>query len=239
MREYKFLSDFLKKYDYILKDEQKQMFDKYYKMLVETNKVMNLTAITEFDEVEEKHFIDSAAIISCFDLNKIDSMIDVGTGAGFPGLPLKILLPHLKVVLADSLNKRVKFLNSVIDELGLKDITAIHGRAEEIGRNKEYRERFDLCVSRAVARMSVLSEYCLPLVKVNGYFIPFKAGNSQEEINEGNRAVEILGGKIEKVENITIGPSELLRTFPVIRKVKNTSGKYPRKAGLPVKDPIL
>lgn len=239
MRDYKFLSEFLKNHNYTLTNEQKEMFDKYYEILIETNKVMNLTAITDFSDVEEKHFIDSAALISCFDLNKVDSLIDMGTGAGFPGLPLKILFPHLNVVLADSLNKRVNFLNSVIKELGLRDITAIHGRAEEIGKNKDYREKFDICVSRAVARMSVLAEYCIPLVKVDGYFIPFKAGNSSEEIEEGKRAVEVLGGKIEKVENITIGPSKLLRTFPVIKKIKNTSAKYPRKAGVPAKDPIL
>ena len=163
----------------------------------------------------------------------------MGTGAGFPGIPLKILFPHLNVVLADSLQKRVKFLESVIKELGLQNISAIHGRAEEIGKNKQYREQFDLCVSRAVARLNVLSEYCIPLVKVGGYFIPYKSGNSSEEINDGKKAVRVLGGNLETVTDIIIGPSKLSRSFPIVTKVSSTREKYPRKSGVPSKTPII
>ena len=166
-------------------------------------------------------------------------VIDVGTGAGFPGIVLKIVYPQLSVVLLDSLNKRVNFLKNVITELGLTDISAIHGRAEDIARNKDYREKFDLCVSRAVANMSSLSEYCLPFVKVGGRFIPYKADGCDEEVKTASKAVNILGGKIRKIESYVIPDTDICRKFVVIDKLRNTSAKYPRKAGLPTKEPLV
>ena len=165
-----------------LTEQMYQQFDKYYEILVEWNKVMNLTGITEYEEVNEKHFVDSLSIVKIQDLKNIESVIDIGTGAGFPGIPLKIAFPHLKITLLDSLNKRIKFLNEVIDQLGLQNIETIHGRAEDFAKQKEYRESYDLCVSRAVANLSTLSEYCLPYVKEGGFFIPYKSGEIEEEL---------------------------------------------------------
>lgn len=227
----------LKSLNIELSDNQMNQFLKYYEMLVEKNKVMNLTAITEFDEVIEKHFLDSLQIAQYVDINNKDiSLIDVGTGAGFPGVPLKIAFPNIKVVLLDSLNKRINFLNEVIDVLGLENITALHGRAEDYGKDPEYREQFDYCVSRAVANMCSLSEYCLPFVKVGGSFIPYKSGNIDEELLNAKKAVFLLGGKIDKVEKFVLEENQ--RSFVFIKKEKNTGKKYPRKAGLPTKEPL-
>lgn len=162
--------------------QQKEQFHRYYELLIEWNKVMNLTGITEYEEVNEKHFVDSLAIVKAIDIKNVNNLIDIGTGAGFPGIPLKIAFPHIHVVLLDSLQKRVKFLDTVIDELGLETIHTLHGRAEDYAKKVEYRECFDLCVSRAVANMSTLSEYCLPYVKVGGMFIPYKSGEIEEEL---------------------------------------------------------
>lgn len=222
-----------------LPDGALELLNRYYEMLIDTNKVMNLTAITEYSEVVIKHFADSAAIGCITDMNGNIDVIDVGTGAGFPGIVLKIVYPQLSVVLLDSLNKRVNFLKNVITELGLTDISAIHGRAEDIARNKDYREKFDLCVSRAVANMSSLSEYCLPFVKVGGRFIPYKADGCDEEVKTASKAVNILGGKIRKIESYVIPDTDICRKFVVIDKLRNTSTKYPRKAGLPTKEPLV
>lgn len=222
-----------------LPDGALDLLNRYYEMLIDTNKVMNLTTITEYSEVVIKHFADSAAIGCTTDMNGNIDVIDVGTGAGFPGIVLKIVYPQLSVVLLDSLNKRVNFLKNVITELGLTDISAIHGRAEDIARNKDYREKFDLCVSRAVANMSSLSEYCLPFVKVGGRFIPYKADGCDEEVKTASKAVNILGGKIRKIESYVIPDTDICRKFVVIDKLRNTSAKYPRKAGLPTKEPLV
>ena len=228
----------LEKIGITLNERQKQQFDKYYEMLVEWNKVMNLTGITEYDEVNLKHFTDSLTIARTQEMQKVQSVIDIGTGAGFPGIPLKIAFPHLKVVLLDSLNKRIKFLDAVIEELGLENISTIHGRAEDFAKKKGYREQFDLCVSRAVANLSTLSEYCLPFVKVEGEFISYKSGDSDEEIRDAEFAVKVLGGKITDVDKFQLPGTDMGRSLVKIKKVKNTAGKYPRKAGLPSKEPL-
>ena len=222
-----------------LTDTQKEQFNKFYELLVEWNKVMNLTGITEYEEVNEKHFVDSLSIVKAIDINKIDTVIDIGTGAGFPGIPLKIAFPHLKIVLLDSLNKRINFLNTVISELGLNDIKTIHGRAEDFAKQGEYREQFDLCVSRAVANLTSLSEYCIPYIKVGGLFIPYKSGEIDEEVLQAKKAIHILGGKLEEVIKFQLPDTEINRSFVKISKTQNTAKKYPRKAGLPTKEPLL
>ena len=221
-----------------LTDTQKAQFVKFYELLVEWNKVMNLTGITEYEEVNEKHFVDSLSIVKAIDINKVETVIDVGTGAGSPGIPLKIAFPHLKVVLLDSLNKRIKFLDTVISELGLDNIKTIHGRAEDFAKQNDYREQFDLCVSRAVANLATLSEYCIPYVKIEGLFVPYKSGDIEEEIEQSKKAVHVLGGKIEDIVKFQLPGSEIGRSFIRICKLQNTSKKYPRKAGLPSKEPI-
>ena len=228
----------LEQLDIKLTDKMKQQFDQYYELLVEWNKVMNLTGITEYEEVNEKHFVDSLSLVKTMDPNKVETMIDVGTGAGFPGIPLKIVFPHLKVTLLDSLNKRIKFLDTVIAELGLEDITTIHGRAEEFAKKAEHREQYDLCVSRAVANLSSLSEYCLPYVKINGNFVSYKSGEIDEEVEKSKKAISILGGKVEKIEKFELPETDIKRSFVKIKKIKATAKKYPRKAGMPTKEPL-
>lgn len=219
-----------------LDDTQVNQFIQYYEMLVEKNKVMNLTAITEFDEVIEKHFLDSLSLIKVYDLTKEVSVLDMGTGAGFPGIPLKIAFPRLQVTLADSLNKRILFLQEVIDTLGLEKVEAIHARAEELGRNKEYREQYDLVVSRAVANLASLGEYCIPFVKLGGEFISYKSGEIEEEVKNAKNAVFLLGGKVKEVYKFDL--YEQKRSFVRIEKVKGTPKAYPRKAGTPTKMPL-
>mgnify|MGYP004534365333 FL=1 len=219
-----------------LTEEQIQQFIKYYEMLVEKNKVMNLTAITEFDEVIEKHFLDSLSLIKVYDLKKDISVLDMGTGAGFPGIPLKIAFPELKVTLADSLNKRILFLQEVIDELHIEKIEAVHARAEELGKNKAYREMYDLVVSRAVANLSSLEEYCVPFVKIGGNFISYKSGEIEEEVANAKNATFLLGGKVKDVYKFDL--YEQKRSFVIIEKVKGTPKTYPRKAGTPTKTPL-
>ena len=226
-----------------ISDDQINCFEKYYELLIEKNKVMNLTAITDKEDVIVKHFIDSIALIPYlldkgFNVNSELSIIDIGTGAGFPGLPLKIMMPDVKFTLLDSLNKRVSFLNEVIDELKLKDIEVLHGRAEDYASDNKYREKYDICVSRAVANLSTLSEYCIPFVKEDGFFISYKAGESEEEINNSKNAIKILGGKINKVEEFVLPGTDASRVFVFIRKQELTDKKYPRKAGVPAKKPL-
>lgn len=221
-----------------LDDHQISQFVTYYELLVEWNRFMNLTAITEFNEVCMKHFIDSISLCNAIDCNKEYSIIDVGTGAGFPGIPLKIVFPSLKITLLDSLGKRVKFLNEVIDQLGLKNIEAIHGRAEDFAKPDLLREKYDICVSRAVANLSTLSEYCLPYVKPDGFFISYKSEKIMEEINLAENAIEILGGEVYDQKEFMLPFSDIYRNLFMIKKVRNTPIKYPRKAGLPSKQPL-
>ena len=236
--EYKFdtFIEEAKKINITFTEKQLEQFRIYYEMLVEKNKVMNLTGITEWDEVLEKHFLDSISLIRVVDLSQNISVLDMGTGAGFPGIPLKIAFPNLQITLADSLNKRVLFLQEVIDSLKLEGIEAIHGRAEDLARDKKYREQYDLVVSRAVANLSTLSEYCLPFVKIGGQFISYKSGDIEEEVVASKSAVFLLGGKIKDTVKFELGESG--RSFVLIDKTKGTPKTYPRKAGTPSKKPL-
>lgn len=234
-----FIKD-LKEWNIVLSDEQLILFDKYMDLLLEWNEKINLTAITDIDEIYKKHFLDSLSLIKCIDDlgDKEYTLLDMGTGAGFPGIPLKIAFPNLKITLADSLNKRIDFLNIVIDELDLKDINAIHARAEELAHDEKYREQFDVVVSRAVANLSVLSEYCLPFVKVDGIFVSYKSGNSSEEISASKNAIGMLGGKLINTFDFMLPDSDYSRSNVYIKKIKSTEDRFPRKAGTPSKKPL-
>lgn len=221
-----------------LDQEKEKKFERYYELLVKWNEVMNLTAITEREEVMQKHFVDSLALAKAVDMSGCETLIDVGTGAGFPGLPLKIVFPRLKVVLLDSLNKRIRFLNEVIEELGLENVETIHGRAEDMAKQKEYRENFDLCVSRAVANLSSLSEYCIPYVKQGGMFVSYKSGTAEEEAEQAKKAIYLLGGETKKIEKFQLPGSDIQRSLIVVEKVRTTPKKYPRKSGIPGKEPL-
>lgn len=238
MHAIELLEDSLLKIGLTLKAKQIEQFIKYYDMLIEKNKVMNLTAITEFEEVINKHFVDSLSIIKVYKAMDDKKVLDMGTGAGFPGIPLKIAFPSLNITLLDSLNKRVNFLNDVVSELDLKNIQAIHGRAEDFGKDINFRGQYDLCVSRAVAKLSTLSEYCLPYVKINGYFISYKSGNIEEELEEAKRAIKVLGGEIDLVDKFNLPGTDMERSFIVIKKILSTPKIYPRSAGKPTKEPI-
>lgn len=235
---HKLLEYGLSKLDIEFTDKQIEQFMKYYDLLLEKNKVMNLTAITDLNEVMTKHFLDSVLISNVLDMSQFNRLVDVGTGAGFPGIPIKILFPHLKVTLIDSLNKRLKFLDDVICELKLEKIETVHGRAEDLGHNDLYREKYDLCVSRAVANLSTLSEYCIPFIKKNGIFASYKALDSREEINNSENAVKILGGCIDNVCEIDLPGTDMKRNIVIIKKNNCTPKKYPRKAGTPSKEPL-
>lgn len=222
-----------------LSEKQIEQFLIYYEMLIEWNEFMNLTAITEYEDVMKKHFVDSISLIKAFDVSKSSKVIDVGTGAGFPGLALKIAYPNLQVTLLDSLNKRIKFLDEVIKRLSLVDIDTIHGRAEDFAKPDKLREKYDLCVSRAVANLATLSEYCLPFVKVGGKFISYKSEKITEEAEAAGKAISILGGKVKNQIEFTLPDSDIYRNFFIIDKVRNSPLKYPRKAGLPAKEPLI
>ena len=249
------LAGLAEKFGVELREGQVQQFQEYYERLSEKNKVMNLTAITEKEEVIWKHFLDSLSICKVVDfrgdapvsaknsrgkirMDGICRILDLGSGAGFPGIPLKIAFPEIEIVLADSLRKRVLFLEEVIGGLGLGKISAVHGRAEELARQENYREKFRLCVSRAVANLAVLAEYCLPFVAPGGYFISYKAADVEEEVEESRKAISMLGGELEGISSFLLPGSDIGRSLVVVKKVKTTGKKYPRSAGKPSKEPI-
>ena len=221
-----------------LEEKQLQQFLRYKELLLEWNEKMNLTAITDEREIILKHFIDCISILSVYTPNAKATLIDVGTGAGFPGVPLKIAIPSLKVTLLDSLNKRINFLKELTENLELQNIQCIHSRAEEAGKNKLYREKYDICVSRAVANLATLSEYCLPFVKVGGEFIALKGPDVEEELNSSKKAIKTLGGEITDVKVISIPFTDINHSIVMIKKVRQTPSQYPRKAGTASKEPI-
>ncbi|MEG1848451.1 MAG: 16S rRNA (guanine(527)-N(7))-methyltransferase RsmG [Lachnospiraceae bacterium] len=228
----------LEEFGISLNQEQIDHFLSYYEQLIEWNQVMNLTTITEFEDVIVKHFLDSLSIVKVMDMTQDLTLIDVGTGAGFPGIPLKIAFPNLKITLLDSLQKRVKFLTKIIQTLKLEDINAIHGRAEDYAKENEYREQYDVCVSRAVANLTTLSEYCLPFVKTGGNFISYKSEKIKEEAIHAEHGIKKLGGYIENQVELILPDTDIYRNLLVIHKEKNTPAQYPRQAGIPAKEPL-
>lgn len=232
-----FMAETFQHAGFAFSDIQMRQFYTYYEMLIEKNKVMNLTGITDFKEVIQKHFLDSLSLSQVIDLNDPLRLLDLGTGAGFPGIPLKIAFPKLEIVLMDSLKKRVLFLNDIISELKLSSIETVHARAEDLARDQAYRETFDLCVSRAVAKLYILEEYCLPFVKTGGVFIAYKSGEVEEEAKESERACRLLGGEMRPVFKFHV--EEYERSFVIIDKRKTTPNLYPRKAGTPSRFPIV
>lgn len=216
-----------------------EQFETYYRELITWNERMNLTGITERDQVYTKHFYDSATLAFFVDLTEVGSLADIGSGAGFPSIPLKILFPHLQVTIIDSLNKRIQFLQHLIAELGLEQVEAIHSRAEEAGKNSRYRERFDLVTARAVARLNVLSEFCLPFVKVGGRFVAMKGTDPQEEILEAEYSLKLLGAQLDNVHQFHLPVEQSERHIIVMNKKKHTPKGYPRKPGTPLKQPLL
>lgn len=231
---------YLEQFQITLNDKQKEQFLKYYELLVEWNGFMNLTAITEFDDIMKKHFADSLSIVKAFSKIRTEKLkvIDIGTGAGFPGIPLKIVFPQIELTLLDSLQKRLKFLQEVIDQLELGEVELIHGRAEDFCKPSMKREQYDLCVSRAVANLATLSELCLPYVKVGGKFIPYKSEKAEEEVREAQKAITLLGGEVKEQIGFELPESNIGRTLVVIEKKNITPKKFPRKAGMPAKEPI-
>ncbi len=241
----RFLADTFDQIGIALTNEQIHMFDIYYDMIVEKNKVMNLTKITDYHEAVIKHFVDSCSLVLLDDDIYIKkrftdgaSVIDVGTGAGFPGIPLKIIFPQIRLTLLDSVNKKLDFLRDVSSELGFTDINIIHGRAEDISHQKGIRESFDFCVSRAVGNLAVLSEYCLPFVKINGFFVSYKSERADDELKQSAHAFSELRGKLIQEAVFDLPESDISRTLLLIMKTGNTPKIYPRKAGTPSKNPL-
>lgn len=228
----------LEKHNIKLSEQQLNQFDKYYHLLVEWNNNVNLTAITEEKEVYLKHFYDSIAASFYYDFSAPLSICDIGAGAGFPSIPLKIAFPQLEITIVDSLNKRIKFLQTLVDNLGLEKVNLVHSRAEDFGQAKDNRNKFDVVTARAVARMSVLSEYCLPLTKVKGDFIALKGSNVSEELLTAENAMKVLGGEIVENHSFMLPIEDSERSITIIKKVRQTPNKYPRKAGVPSKKPL-
>lgn len=232
-----FKKDFCLYFEEEIDDNKIQKFYDYMNLLVEWNKKINLTAITKEKDIILKHFVDSLTVLKYIKENK--SIVDVGTGAGFPGIPLAIMNDSLKITLVDSLNKRINFLNEVCNKINLENINAIHARAEEFGQDNNYRESYDVAISRAVANLTVLAEYLLPLVKVGGKIICMKGPDIEEELKQAKSAIDILGGKFERCDNFCLPKSDISRNIIIINKIKETPKKYPRKAGTPVKTPLF
>jgi 16S rRNA (guanine527-N7)-methyltransferase len=233
-----YLSELALELGITLSEKQLLQFSKYKNLLLEWNSKMNLTAITDEKEIVVKHFIDCLALAKYSNLKPDSTVIDVGTGAGFPGIPIKILYPELKITLLDSLNKRINFLQVVVDELELENVELIHGRAEDFGQDVDYREKFEYCLSRAVASLNILTEYSLPFIEKNGYFVPMKSEKTEEEIKNAENALKVLGGEIKGINKFNIPGSSDKRTTILIKKVGDTPSKYPRKAGKPTKSPL-
>lgn len=231
------LKALFKEHDLQLSDQQTQQFIAYFHLLVSWNEKMNLTAITQWDEVIVKHFLDSVLSKEVIDFTTVERLIDIGTGAGFPGIPLKIMFPHLEVTLLDALNKRLNFLEHVVEELGLDQVTLIHGRAEDWAKT-EHRESYDLCVSRAVSQLNVLCEYCLPFIALGGSFVSYKGAKTMQELEDSHQAIDLLGGQLAYVTDEATLDNQVKRGFVVIKKVKVTPDKYPRRAGKPLKKPL-
>lgn len=232
------LYEILKSSDLECTDKQVEKFETYKNMIQEWNKKINITSITEDKDIYMKHFVDSIIVKNYFDMESVDNMIDVGTGGGFPGIPLKIVNEKMDVTLLDSLNKRMIFLGQVVKSLDLENVSLIHGRAEDFGVNEEYREKYDLSISRAVAPLNILSEYCIPFVKVGGCFISMKSGDVEKEIEDSEKALEILGGRIRETIKYQLPGTDISRSIIIIEKYRETPEKYPRKAGKPTKKPL-
>lgn len=238
MNSYDLMKQYAEKFNIIIDEEKIDKFRRYAALIKEWNEKINLTAITDEDGIIKKHFIDSISVLESNVIKRGMKIIDIGTGAGFPGIPLKIIMPESEILLVDSLNKRICFLNEVISLLGLHGIQAVHGRAEEMARKPVQREKFDIAVSRAVANMTVLAEYCIPFVKTGGYFIAMKGPSSESEIEESKTAINILGGKIKNVVETSMLQPDMNHRLVIVEKIKSTMGKYPRNAGQIEKKPL-
>ena len=238
MEDKKILTHALRELEVNYDEEKIDKLIRYYEMLIEKNKVLNLTAITEFKDVMIKHFADSLSILKFIDIKEGSEIIDIGTGAGFPGIPLKIFLPDVKFLLVDSVNKKLNFIRDVIEDLQLENIEVLHARAEELGHDGDFREKYDFVFSRAVANLSTLSEYTLPFVKKNGYFVSYKAAIVNDEVKNAENAIKILGGKIENQVKFNLPVINDERDFVFIKKISKTPNKYPRKSGIPSKEPL-